>query len=297
LQRDQLNRRSFIAFLGSALAWSDDARSQEPRVPVIGFLNPGSSDQFAPFVDAFRQGLNDDGRGYVEGRNVAIEYRWADGQSARMPELAADLVRRRVSLIAATGSSISAHAAKTATTEIPVLFIAGPDPVADGLVSSLNSPDGNLTGVAMKTSDLIEKRLQLLLELIPGASKIALLLDPNGVDADELAKDFDATTRGFGRQPILLKTSSESDLEAAFVSAVRQRRRCLFHEPAQANRCIGGTSCSARRLRVAGICRGWRAAQLWPQHSVGISSDWSVRQPHPERPEATRPSCANAYKV
>src|SRR5258708_13544142 len=135
LRRDQLNRRGFIAFLGGALAWSDDARSQEPRVPVIGFLNPGSSDQFTPFVDAFRQGLNDGGNGFVEGRNVGIEYRWADGQFARMPELAADLVRRRVSLIAATGSSISAHAAKTATAAIPGFFIPTPDPVSDALLS------------------------------------------------------------------------------------------------------------------------------------------------------------------
>src|SRR5499427_966316 len=165
LQRDQLNRRSFVAFLGGALAWSDDVRSQEPRVPVIGFLNVGSSDKFAPLVDAFRQGLNEGG--YVEGRNVAIEYRWADDQFARLPELAADLVRRRVSLIAATGGSVSAHAAKTATTTIPVLFIGGPDPVADGLVSSLNSPNGNLTGVGVNTSELMPKRVELLLELIP----------------------------------------------------------------------------------------------------------------------------------
>ena len=156
----QLNRRSFIAFLGGALARSDEVRSQEPRVPVIGFLHPGSSDQFAPLLDAFRQGLNDGG--YVEGRNVAIDYRWADGQSTRLPELAADLVRRRVSLIAATGGSRSAHAAKTATAKIPipVLFIGGPDPVADGLVSSLNSPSSNFTGVAAKTPELMPKRLQ-----------------------------------------------------------------------------------------------------------------------------------------
>ena len=112
MRQDQLNRRSFIAFLGGVLAWSDDVRSQEPRVPVIGFLNPGSSDRFAPLLDAFRQGLSDGG--YVEGRNVAIEYRWADGQSPRLPELAAELVRRRVSLIATTGGSRAARAAKTA---------------------------------------------------------------------------------------------------------------------------------------------------------------------------------------
>jgi len=220
-QRDQLNRRSFIAFLGSALAWSDDVRSQEPRVPVIGFLNPGSSDRFAPLLDAFRQGLSDGG--YVEGRNVAIEYRWADDQFARLPELAADLVRRRVSLIAATGGVRSAHAAKTAKATMPVLFIGGPDPVAEGLVSSLNSPNSNFTGVAIKTSELIPKRQQLLLELIPGAKKIALLLDRNTADADAVAKDFEATAREFGRQPILLKTGVESDLEPAFVSAVQQR--------------------------------------------------------------------------
>ncbi len=229
MQRDQLNRRSFIAFLGGALAWSDDVRSQEPRVPVIGFLNPGSSDQFTPLLDAFRQALN--AGGYVEGRNVAIEYRWADGLSARLPELATDLVRRRVSLIAATGGSGSAHVAKTATTTIPILFIAGPDPVADGLVPNLNSPDGNLTGVAMKTSELIPKRLQLLLELIPDATKIALLLNPYAFEADVAAKDFEGTTRAFGRQPILLKTSSESDLEAAFVSAVQQRAGGLLVGP------------------------------------------------------------------
>jgi putative tryptophan/tyrosine transport system substrate-binding protein len=216
-----IRRREFIAGLAGALAWSNDVRSQEPRVPVIGFLNFGSSNQFAPFVDAFRQGLSDGG--YVEGRSVAIEYRWANGQLARLPELAADLARRRVSLIAATGAAVSAHAAKAATTTIPVLFIAGPDPVADGLVSSFNSPGGNLTGVAVRTSELIPKRLQLLLQLIPGAAKIALLFSPNGVDADAVANDFEATVRALGRQPILLKAGVESDLEPAFVSAVQLR--------------------------------------------------------------------------
>src|SRR5215468_6388398 len=165
-----MNRRSFVAFLGGTLAWPDDVRSQEPRVPVIGFLNVGSSDKFAPLVDVFRQGLNEGG--YIEGRNVAIEYRWADDQFARLPELAADLVRRRVSLIATTGGLGATHAAKTANATMPVLFIGGPDPVADGIVSSLNSPDSNFTGVAVRTSELMPKRLELLLELLPGAIKI-----------------------------------------------------------------------------------------------------------------------------
>jgi putative ABC transport system substrate-binding protein len=279
VQRYQLNRRRFLAFLGGALAWSDDARSQEPRVPVIGFLNPGSSDRFMPFVDAFRQGLNDGG--FVEGRNVAIEYRWADDQFARVPELAADLVRRRVSLIAATGSSISAHAAKTATTTIPipVLFIAGPDPVADGLVPNLNAPDGNLTGVAMKTSDLMPKRLQLLLELIPGATKIALLMNPIGVDADVVAKDFEATTRTFGRQPILLKTSSQTDLEAAFVSAVQQGADGLLvgADVLFTNRRSQIVALAARHALPAAY--GWREfVEAGGLLSYGPSIAWAYRQ-------------------
>ena len=277
MQRDQLNRRSFIAFLGGALAWSDDVRPQESRVPVIGFLNPGSSDRFAPLLDAFRHGLNDGG--YVEGRNVAIEYRWADSESARLPELAADLVRRRVSLIAATGGSVSAHVAKTATTTIPVLFISATDPVADGLVSSLNSPNGNLTGVAIKNVDLIPKHLQLLLELIPGATKIALLLDPNSADADAVAKDFEATARAFGRQPILLKTSAESDLEAAFVSAVQQRADGLV-VAANAfftNRRSEIVALAARHALPAAY--GWREfVEAGGLLSYGPSIVWAYRQ-------------------
>jgi putative ABC transport system substrate-binding protein len=219
--RDQLNRRSFIAFFTCAFAWSDNARSQQPQVPVIGFLNSGSFDQFQPFVNAFRQGLNDGG--YVEGRNIAIEYRWAEGQSARLPGLAADLVRRRVSLIAATGGSMSGQAAKTITTTLPVLFIGGPDPVGDGLVSNFNSPNGNFTGVAMATSELIPKRLQLFLDVLPGATRIALLLNPTGVDAEAVIKDFEATTRTLGKQSIVVTVTKESDLEAAFVSAIQQR--------------------------------------------------------------------------
>jgi len=202
------------------------ARAQQPAVPVIGFLNSGSLDRYRLLLGAFRQGLNDGG--YIEGGNVAIESRWAEGQSARLPELAADLVRRQVSLIAATGGSASAHAAKAATATIPVLFIGGPDPVADGLVSSLNRPGGNLTGVGVNTSELMPKRVQLLLELIPSAAKIALLQNRDGVGADVGQREVEAATRAFGRQMIPLKISSRSDLEAAFVSAVRRHADALL---------------------------------------------------------------------
>ena len=221
-----IGRREFIAGLGGTAAWPMATRAQQPAMPVIGFLNSGSLDRFRVLLAAFRQGLNDGG--YIEGQNVAIESRWADGQSARLPELAADLVRRRVSLIAATGGSASAHAAKVATATIPVVFIGGPDPVADGLVSSLNRPGGNLTGVGVNTSELMPKRLQLLLELIPSAAKIALLQYRAGVGADAVERDVEAAASALGRQMILLKASCPSDLEAAFASAVGQQADALL---------------------------------------------------------------------
>ena len=226
---DRLIRRDFIAVLGGALTWSLGARAQDLALPVVGFLNSGSAHAFQRHLDAFRQGLKE--AGYVEGRNVAIDFRWADGQQARLPELAAALVRRRVSLIAATGGSMSAHAATSATASIPILFIAGPDPVADGLVQSLNRPGGNATGFAMMTSQLMPKRLELLLELVPKASTIALLLNAAGVGADAVGNDVEVAIRTFGRRMVLLKVSTESDLEAAFVSAVRQRADALLVSP------------------------------------------------------------------
>jgi putative ABC transport system substrate-binding protein len=221
-----MRRRKFLAGLGSAVLSPLTGRAQQPTVPVIGFLNSGSLDRYRSLLDAFLQGLNDGG--YFEGRNVAIERRWAEGQSARLPELAADLVRRGVSLIAATGGSASAHAAKAATATIPVLFIGGPDPVADGLVSSLSRPVGNLTGVGVNTSELMPKRVQLLLELIPSAAKIALLQNREGVGADAGQREVEAATHALGRQVILLTVSSRSEFEAAFESAVRQQANAIL---------------------------------------------------------------------
>ena len=178
------NRRAFIVGLGSAAAWPVVARAQQPAMPVIGFLNSASPGPFALLLSAFHEGLKDGG--YVEGKNVTVEYRWADGQYDRLPALAADLVRRRVTVIAATGGTMTVRAAKAATTTIPVLFISGADPVGDGFVSSFNRPGGNVTGVSVYTSELAPKRLELLRELVPEATKIALLVNPeNAVDSQD----------------------------------------------------------------------------------------------------------------
>jgi len=198
---------------------------------------------------------------------------------ARLPELAADLVRRRVAVIAATGAAITAHAAKAATTTIPILFITGPDPVADGLVSSLNSPDGNLTGVAVRTSQLTQKRLQLLLALIPGATKIALLFNPNGVDASAVADDFEASTRGLGKQPILLMIGSESELEPAFVSAVQQGAGGLLvgADPFFTNRRSQIVALAARHALPTAYA--WREfVEAGGLLSYGPSIGWAYRQ-------------------
>jgi putative ABC transport system substrate-binding protein len=272
-----MRRREFIAGLGSAAAWPVAARAQQLIVPVIGFLNSGSLDRYRPFLDAFRQGLNDGG--YVEGRNVVIETRWAEDRYARLPELAADLVRRRVSLIAATGGSTPARAAKAATSMIPVLFIGGDDPVEDGLVSSLSRPGGNLTGVSVNTSELMSKRVQLLLELIPGATKIALFQNRDFVGADAGQREVNAATRALGRQLTVLKIGSPSDLEAAFETAVQQQADALLvtSNPLFTNRRAEIVALAARHRLPAAYA--WREfVQAGGLISYGPNIAWAYRQ-------------------
>jgi putative ABC transport system substrate-binding protein len=213
-----MRRREFIAGLGSAAAWPVVARAQQPAMPVIGFLNGGSPGGYAPYVAAFRQGLKE--IGYVEGRNLAIEYRWAEGRYDRLPELAADLVSRKVAAIAANG--VAAQAAKAASATIPVIFVAGFDPVAVGLVASLSRPEANVTGVSILDVELGPKRLELLHELVPTATKIAVLVNPkDSARADFISREMQAAAAALGLQLHILNASNDSDLEAAFTGCVQ----------------------------------------------------------------------------
>ena len=212
------------------MVWPLAARAQQPGMPVIGFLGSSSPDRFARPLSAFRQGLNE--TGYVEGRNVTIEYRWADGQNDRLPALAADLVRRQVNVIAAPGSTPAALAAKAATTTIPVIFQVGTDPVAAGLVASLARPAGNVTGVTNINTELVPKRLELLRELIPTANIIALLVNPTSPFITEsISKDLQSATRALGLQLHILNASTEHDFDTVFATFTKLRADVLVIAP------------------------------------------------------------------
>ena len=219
-----LARREFITLLGSAtVVWPPAARAQQPAMPVIGYLE--GAQQGGPFLAAFRQGLS--AAGYVEGRNVAIEFRNADGQYDRLPKMAADLVRRQVAVIAAS-TPVAALAAKAATATIPIVFSLGSDPVKDGLVTSLNRPGGNLTGVTFFANLLSSKRLELLHELIPSATVIGLLLNPNNANAALELNETEVAARALGSQLIVLRASNEREIDMAFTELVQQRVTALY---------------------------------------------------------------------
>jgi putative ABC transport system substrate-binding protein len=220
-----IGRRKFLATLGGAVAaWPLAARAQQPAMPVVGFLNGGTADGYAPMVAAFRQGLNE--AGYVEGRNVAIEYRWAGGQYDRLPSLAADLVQQKVTVIAAT-TTPAALAAKAATSTVPIVFTTGGDPVELGLVASLNRPGRNLTGVTNLNVEVVPKRLELARELFPGATTVALLVNPANPVAATVSKDLQAVADTLGVRLHVLHASTEADFEAAFATAVQLRAAAL----------------------------------------------------------------------
>jgi putative ABC transport system substrate-binding protein len=223
-----VNRREFIMLLGGAAAgWPVAARGQQPVIPTIGFLNPTTADKNVDRLRGFRLGLRDSG--YVEGENVAIEYRWADGDNDRLPVLAAELVRRQVALIAATGSPYSAFAAKSATKVIPIVFNVSEDPVRLGLVTSLAWPEANLTGINFFNSELVAKRLGLLRELVPAATRVAVLVNPtSATTTDTTLKDVDAGARVIGLYIQVLNASTSREIDAAFATIVRERYDALF---------------------------------------------------------------------
>jgi putative ABC transport system substrate-binding protein len=225
----KLPRRQFLHLAASAAAlpaWPLRARAQQARIPVIGFLNGQSPTEFAAYLAAFRQGLNE--TGYVEHRNVEIEYRWAEGQVERLPAFAADLVRLQVSVIVATGNVTTALAAKAATATIPIVFTTAGDPVKHGLVASFNRPGGNVTGVNFLVSELGSKRLQLLHELVPAATAIGFLVNPTAPSSQFETSDVETAAPVLGLRLHVENASSEREIEAAFASFVQQRVNALF---------------------------------------------------------------------
>ena len=220
-----MRRRDFISLVGGAAAWPRAARAQQP-IPVVGFLHAGSPEPNVNFVVAFRTGLGK--TGYVEGQNLAIEFRWAAGQNARLPEMAADLVRRQVAAIVTPASTPAALAAKAATTTIPIVFTTGGDPISLGLVASLNRPGGNATGVAFMTVELTAKRLSLLHELVPGAAGVIALVDPNYALAEAIIKDLQEARATLGLQVEILYAGTAREIDAAFATMVQKRADALL---------------------------------------------------------------------
>ena len=215
-----MKRREFITLLGGAATLPLAAQAQQPAMPVIGFLSSASAEAWKPFVSAYRNGLN--GAGFVEGRNVAVEFRWAEGRYDRLPTLAAELVRLPVTMIAASGGLPSVLAAKAATATIPIVFTLGSDPVTFGIVASLNRPGGNITGVSLLAYSLDAKRVELLHELVPSAAAFTMLVNPKNRQVEAQLADFQAATRSLGLDQIVLKASSEKEIDTAFTTLVSQ---------------------------------------------------------------------------
>jgi len=237
-----MTRREFITLLGgAAAAWPLAARAQQPALPLVGYLYGGSPETAARFVPAFRKGLAE--TGYIDGQNVAIEYRWANNDFSRVPELAADLIRRRVAVLTVVGSISAVLAAKAATTTIPIVFSVGADPVRSGLVASLGRPGGNITGFNTLNQELAGKRLALLRELLPKAAGFALLVNPSDGTADTYIKDAQAAASALGWSIEILTATTNREIDAAFASLVQNPADALIIPP--------GTLFGDRRMQLS----------------------------------------------
>jgi putative ABC transport system substrate-binding protein len=282
-----MKRRAFIAALGGAAAWPLGARAQQPTMPVIGLLGSESPDLWANRMRAYGQGLKE--AGYDEGRNVAIEYRWAEGHNDRLPAMAADLVRRQVTVIAAPGSTPAAVAAKVATSSIPIVFWIGGDAVLLGLVASLNRPERNLTGLTTLNVGLAPKRLELLHELIPTMSTIAVLVNPTDpTNTETTTRDAQAAARTLGLKLDVLNASTERDLDVAFANLNQLRAGGLvIGTDAFFSSRLEQLSALAIRHAVPTVIRcGWRLDELRRQHYGCVPWDWCLHRPYPQRRKA-----------
>jgi putative ABC transport system substrate-binding protein len=281
-----MQRRDLIKVVAGSLAtWPLAARAQQPSMPVIGFLNTTSADAYR--LRAFHQGLKE--AGFVEGENVAVEYRWADNQIDRLQTLAAELVRRQVTLIVAGGGFPSGLAAKTETKSIPILFIAGDDPVKLGLVSSLVKPDGNLTGINILTGEVVTKRLELLRDLLPKAIRIDVLVDPiSSTTTESTLRGVDAAGQTMGMQIQVYNASTIGEIDAAFAALGNKRPDALFVgiSPFLLDRRVqgpvGGASCDSCNLCGTRTCRSRRANELRCEHWGCISSNWRLCRSCPQ---------------
>jgi putative ABC transport system substrate-binding protein len=249
-----MRRRKFIKLIGgAAVAWPLAARAQQPGMPVIGFLHSASPDPYASQVDAFRQSLKE--TGYVEGQNVAIEYRWAENDTARLPKLAEELAQRPVSVIVAGGSPASALAAKSVTAKIPIVFMNAADPVAINLVSSFNRPGGNVTGSTLLSAELVAKRLGILRDLLPSLKKIAMLVNPTRPGVDAQKAQMQDAAQGIGLALQILNASSERDFDAVFQTAVGQQDGALVVAP--------DALFLAQRVQIADLATRHRVATMY----------------------------------
>jgi ABC-type uncharacterized transport system substrate-binding protein len=220
-----MKRREFILALGGAVAWPLAARAQHSKPAAIGLVNSGSEKAFSHLLAALHQGLRQ--KGYIEGKNLTVEYRWADGHYDRLPALAADLVRRQVALIISTGGIVAARAVKAATTEIPVVFASGDDPVRFGIVPNLNNPGGNVTGVTIMSSALVPKRLEIIRELLPGLRRLALLVNVRNPNQEANVNDAETATRTLG-EDLLVSRVEAADLDAVFTDLAKQNIRAVL---------------------------------------------------------------------